>query len=64
MDKLIFSIDLDAFFASCEELRHPEIKNKSMIVGNKISNNRGIASTTNYTARKYGIKSGMPFFLY
>lgn len=61
MNKLIFTIDLDAFFASAEELRNPEVKGKPMIVGNEI-NGRGIATTANYAAREYGISSGMPLF--
>ncbi len=61
MEKLIFTIDLDAFFASCEELKNPSIKNKPMVVGAEI-NGRGIVSAANYEARKYGIKSAMPFF--
>ncbi len=61
MEKLILTIDLDAFFASCEELRNPIYKGKPMVVGKEL-NGRGIASTANYAARKYGIKSGMPLF--
>lgn len=60
-EKLIMTIDLDAFFASCEELRHPEVKGQPMVVGFEL-NGRGIASTANYAARKFGIKSGMPLF--
>ncbi len=60
-DRLIFVIDLDAFFASCEELRHPQYKDIPMAVGNEI-NGRGIVTTSNYAARSYGIKSGMPLF--
>lgn len=59
--KLIFTIDLDAFFISCEELRRPELRGKPAIVGKEL-NGRGIASTSNYKAREFGIKSGMPIF--
>jgi len=61
MEKLIFTIDLDAFFASCEEIKKPEIKNKPMVVGKEL-NGRGVVSSANYLARKYGIKSSTPFF--
>lgn len=59
--KLIMTIDLDAFFASCEELRHPEIVGKPMVVGFEL-NGRGVASTANYAARELGAKSGKPLF--
>lgn len=55
------TMDLDAFFASCEELRHPEVKGIPMVVGYEL-NGRGIVSTANYAAREKGIKSGMPLF--
>lgn len=52
--------DLDAFFASCEELEHPEYKGKPMVVGGR--SHRGIITTANYEARKYGLHSAMPIF--
>ena len=52
--------DLDAFFASCEELEHPELKGKPMVVGGR--SRRGIITTANYEARKYGLHSAMPIF--
>ncbi len=59
--KLIFTIDLDAFFAQAEEMRNPELKGKAMGVGHEL-NGRGIVATANYKARSYGITSGMPLF--
>ncbi len=59
--KLILTIDLDAFFAQAEEQRHPEFKGKAMGVGHEL-NGRGIVATSNYKARSFGIKSGMPLF--
>lgn len=53
---------MDYFFAACEELRHPELKDKSFVVGtndNKTKMN-GIVQTCSYPAREFGIKSGMP----
>ncbi len=60
-NKLILTIDLDAFFASAEELRHPELKDKPMVVGQEL-NGRGIIVTANYKARELGIHAGMPLF--
>ncbi len=55
-------IDLDAFFASVEEREHPEYKGKPLIVGmGPIETlKRGVVSTCNYEARKFGIHSAMP----
>ncbi len=60
--RLIALIDMDYFFVACEELRKPEIKTKPVIVGAdpKKGEGRGVVSTCNYVARKYGIRSAMP----
>jgi DNA polymerase IV (archaeal DinB-like DNA polymerase) len=57
--------DFDYFFAQCEELRNPSIKDKPVVVGvySGRTEESGAVSTSNYIARKYGIKSGMPLFL-
>ena len=54
-------LDLDAFFAACEE-RERGIEDKSVVVGAdpKEGKGRGVVSTCNYSAREYGIHSGMP----
>lgn len=55
------TIDLDAFFTSCEELRNPKYKLIPIVVAND-EHKKGVISTANYNARKLGIKSGMPVF--
>lgn len=57
---IIFHIDLNAFFASCEIARNPKLKNKPVVIGGSIK--RGVISTASYEARKYGIHSAMPVF--
>ncbi len=52
MARVLFHIDLNAFFASAEELRHPEYKERPMAVGSLSS--RGVLSTANYAAREIG----------
>jgi DNA polymerase IV (DinB-like DNA polymerase) len=58
-------VDLDYFFAQCEELRNPSIKERPIVVGvySGRTEDSGAVSTANYIARGYGVKSGMPIFL-
>ena len=60
--RIIFHVDMDQFFAAVEERKHPEFKGKPVVVGAdpKYGKGRGVVSTCNYEARKYGIRSGMP----
>lgn len=62
---MIFLADFDYFFAQCEELRNPAIKDKPVVVGvySGRTEDSGAVSTSNYIARKYTVKSGMPLFL-
>jgi len=52
-------VDLDAFFASVEQLDHPEWRDKPVIVGGDKSR-RGVVSTCSYEARAFGVHSAMP----
>lgn len=57
----IIHMDMDAFFASVEERDHPELKGKPVVIGHdpRLSGGRGVVSTCNYEARKYGVHSAM-----
>ncbi len=59
---LVLFIDMDYFFAACEELRHPELKSKAFVVGTSTiaKKERGVVQTCNYEARKFGVHSAMP----
>jgi DNA polymerase IV (DinB-like DNA polymerase) len=58
-------VDLDYFFAQIEELRNPALKGKPVVVGmySGRTADSGAVSTSNYLARKYNVKSGLPLFL-
>ena len=58
--KVIVHIDLNAFFARCEEIKNPALEGKPVAIGH--DGRGGIVSTCSYEARKYGVSSAMPMF--
>src|SRR5512136_592650 len=60
--RIILHLDMDHFYTAVEERLRPELKGKPVAVGAdpKEGQGRGVVSTSNYEARKFGIRSGMP----
>ena len=63
--RIIFHIDFDYFYAQCEEIRRPELRNIPSVVCvySGREEDSGVVSACNYEARKYGVKAAMPIKL-
>jgi len=53
-DRAVLHVDIDAFFAAIEQLRHPRLQGQPVIVG------AGVIASCSYEARRFGLRAGMP----
>lgn len=58
--RIFFHVDLDAFFASVEQLKNPRLRGKPVIVGGRNSR-RGVVAAASYEAKRFGVETGMPW---
>lgn len=59
-EKVILHLDMDAFFASCEQANNPSLKNKPVLVSRY--DEKSIITAASYESRVFGVKAGMPVF--
>jgi len=63
-ERIVMEVDLDYFYAQCEEVRNPALKDKPVVVCiySGRGGDSGAVTTANYVARRYGVRSGLPIF--
>jgi DNA polymerase IV (DinB-like DNA polymerase) len=61
-DRVVFHVDMDCFYASCERLRRPELASEPVVVGMgyEAGETIGAVATASYEARAFGVESAMP----
>jgi len=61
-DRVVFHVDMDCFYASCERLRRPELDGEPLVVGMgyEAGETIGAVATASYEARAFGVESAMP----